>query len=193
MALPAEKFSLSDYLAWEEIQPERHEFYRGEVFAMVGVRRAHAEISGNLFAALKSHLKGAPCRVYTESVKVQVAHDTIFYPDVFVTCDPADLQTDRIFHNPKLIVEVLSESTEGYNRGLKFTAYRQLASLQEYLLIDPDSRRVEVYRRNERDVFELHDQTGRSALELTCVGLTLAMVDLFDGVDPVFPVVAAPA
>ena len=160
---------------------------------MVGVRRAHAEVTVNLLTALKLHLKGTPCRVYSESVKVQVAHDTIFYPDVFVTCDAADLQTDRIFHHPKLIVEVLSDSTEGYNRGLKFTAYRQLASLQEYLLIDPDSRRVEVYRRNERDVFELHDQTGRSALHLSCVDLTLAMADLFDGVDPVFPVAAAPA
>lgn len=193
MAVPAEKLSLADYLTWEEVQTERHEFYRGEVFAMVGVRRAHAEISGNLFSALKSHLKGLPCRVYTESVQVQVAHDTIFYPDVFVTGDAADLQTDRIFHHPKLIVEVLSDSTEGYNRSLKFTAYRQLPSLQEYLLIDPDSRRVEVYRRNERDVFELLDQTGRSALHLSCVDLTLAMVDLFDGVDPVFPVGSAGA
>lgn len=175
------------------MQPERHEFYRGEAFAMVGVRRAHAEISGNLFSALKSHLKGLPWRGYTESVKVQVARDTVFYPDVFVTCDPADLQTDRIFHNPKLIVEVLSESTEGYDRALKFTAYRLLASLQEYLLIDPASRRVEVYRRNERDVFELHDQTGRSDLQLSSVNLTLPMVDLFDGVDPVFPVASAPA
>jgi Uma2 family endonuclease len=192
MALPAEKLSLADYLAWEEIQPERHEFYRGEVFAMVGVRRAHAEVSGNLLTALKLHLKGTPCRAYAESVKVQVARDQVFYPDVFVTCDAADLQTDRIFHNPKLVVEVLSESTEAYNRGLKFAAYRQLASLQEYLLIDPDTRRVEVYRRNERNVFELHDQTGRSDLQLSCVDLTLSMVDLFDGVDPVLPVAAAP-
>jgi Uma2 family endonuclease len=192
MALPAEKFSLSDYLAWEEIQPERHEFYRGEVFAMVGARRVHGRIGLNLALALTSHLKGSGCQVFVESMKVQVAHDTIFYPDVFVTCDSGDLQTDRIFHNPKLVVEVLSESTEGYNRGLKFTAYRLLDSMQEYLLIDPDSRRVEVYRRNERNVFELHDQTGRSHLQLSCVDLALAMVDLFDGVEPVFPVATAP-
>ena len=184
MALPAEKFTLSDYLAWEATQEDRHEFYRGEVFAMVGVRRAHAEVAGNLFAALKNHLKGTPCRPYAESVKLQVAHDMVFYPDVFVTCDPADLQTDLIFRSPKLIVEVLSESTEAYNRGVKFAAYRQLASLQEYLLIDPASRRVEVYRRNERQVFELHDQTGLPQLQLACVGLDLAMDELFEGVEP---------
>lgn len=184
MAPPAQKMTLSDYLAWEAGQDDRNEFYRGEVFAMVGVRRAHAEVAGNLFAALKSHLKGTLCRPYAESVKLQVAHDMVFYPDVFVTCDPADLKTDLIFRSPKLVAEVLSESTEAYNRGVKFAAYRQLDSLQEYLLVDPVSRRVEVYRRNERNVFELHDQTGQPQLQLESVGLQWAMAELFEGVDP---------
>lgn len=184
MALPAVKFSIADYLAWEEQQAERHEFYRGEVFALVGARRVHGRVGLNLALALTAHLKGSGCQVFVESMKVQVAHDTVFYPDVFVTCDPADLQTDRIFHSPKLVVEVLSESTEAYNRGLKFAAYRQLPSLLEYLLIDPDRRRVEAYRRNERQVFELHDQTGLTELHLGCVDLRMPMADLFDGVDP---------
>ncbi|MBN8217932.1 MAG: Uma2 family endonuclease, partial [Spirochaetes bacterium] len=97
--------------AWENDQPGRHEFYRGEVFAMVGARRVHGLVGGNLFAALKSHLKGSPCRAFVEGMKVQVADDAIFYPDVFVTCDAADLKTDMVFRQPRLVVEVLSDST----------------------------------------------------------------------------------
>ena len=183
MSVPALKLTIGEFLEWENAQETRHEFYRGEVFAMVGVRRVHALISGNLFAALKAHLKDTRCRAFTESVKVQVANDALFYPDVFVTCDPQDLKTDMVFRSPSLIVEVLSDSTQAYNRGLKFTAYRQLASLQEYVLIDPESRRVEVYRRNERQNFELIDQTGNVELVLDSVGMRLAMAEVFDGVE----------
>ena len=79
------------------------------------------------------------------------------------------------------MAEVLSDSTQAFDRGLKFAAYRQLASLREYLLVDPDTRRVEVFRRNERELFELHDQTGADALQLASVGLSLPMEELFEG------------
>ena len=183
MAVPLHKLMIGEFLEWENAQETRHEFYGGEVFAMVGVRRVHALISGNLFAALKAHLKDTRCRAFTESVKVQVANETVFYPDVFVTCDAQDLKTDMVFRSPSLIVEVLSDSTQAYDRGLKFTAYRQLASLQEYVLVDPDNRRVEVYRRNERQNFELIDQTGHAELVLDSVGMRLAMAEVFDGVE----------
>ncbi len=182
MAVPAQKMSLDDFLAWENTQATRHEFWRGEVFAMVGARRVHGLVSGNLFAALKLHLKGSPCRAFIEGMKLQTADDALFYPDVFVTCDPQDLKTDMVFRQPKLVVEVLSESTQAYDRGLKFAAYRQISSLQEYGLVDPDNRRVEVFRRNERGNFELVDQTGAAELVLESVGLRLAMAEVFDGV-----------
>ena len=108
MALPAHKLSLSDYLTWENEQPERHEFFRGDVFAMVGARRVHGLVVGNLFAAFKLHLKGSPCLAFVEGMKVQVADNAIFYPDVFVTCDAQDLTTEMVFRQPKLLVEVLS-------------------------------------------------------------------------------------
>ena len=210
MAQPAHKPTIADYLAWENEQPERHEFYRGEIFAMVGARRVHGLIGLNLGASLKAHLKGSPCRAFVEGMKVQVADDAVFYPDVFVTCDERDLRTEMIFRHPKLVIEVLSDSTQAesttgrsrvdssplgggdgplpppggvYHRGLKFAAYRALDSLQEYVLVDPDTRRVEVYRRNERGLFELHDQTGREAVEFACVGFTLPMAEVFDGVE----------
>jgi Uma2 family endonuclease len=183
MAVPALKLTLDHFLAWENAQETRHEFYRGEVFAMVGARRVHGLVTGNLFSALKQHLKGAGCRAFVEAMKLQPAHDAIFYPDVFVTCDADDLKTDMVFRNPTLVVEVLSDSTQAYDRGVKFAAYRRIAALKEYLLVDPDTRRVEVFRRNERQNFELIDQTDAAELVLDSVGLRLPMAELFDGVE----------
>jgi Uma2 family endonuclease len=183
MGLPAKKLSPAEFLAWENEQELRHEFYRGEVFAMVGARRVHGLVVLNLATALKGHLKGMRCRAFVESMKLQLADDTFFYPDVFVTCDEQDLKTDMIFRHPSLVVEVLSESTQAFDRGLKFAAYRQLASLREYLLVDPATRSVEVFRRNERGNFELIDQTGAAQLVLDSVSLALPMDEVFDGVE----------
>jgi Uma2 family endonuclease len=181
MVLPAPKLSLDEFLTWENAQETRHEFWRGEVFAMACARRVHGLAAGNLFAALKLQLKGSPCRAFIVGMKLQVADDAIFYPDVFVTCDAQDLKTEMIFRRPALVAEVLSDSTQAFDRGLKFAAYRRLDSLQEYLLIDPDLRRVEVFRRNERGNFELVDQTGAPELVLDSLGLRVPMAELFDG------------
>ena len=89
--------SLDEFIAWENEQPEKHEFVRGEVFAMVGARRVHNLIVGNVFAALKHALKGSPCQAFFETAKLQTSAGDIFYPDVFVTCDAQDLQTEQIF------------------------------------------------------------------------------------------------
>jgi len=183
MVLPAHELTIDDFLAWEEAQPERHEFHRGEVLALESTRRVGGLVVGNLAAGLRQHTKGSRCRVFIAAMKLQVADDAIFYPDLFVTCDPADLKTEQIFRAPLLVAEVLSESTQAYDRGLKFAAYRQLPSLREYLLVDPDTRRVEVFRRNERELFELHDQTGHAELHLASVDFRLAMAELFDGLD----------
>lgn len=183
MALPAPDTALHDYLAWEEAQADRHEFVHGEVFAMVGGRRVNGLVTLNLASALKQHLKGGRSRAFVESMKVQVDDRNVFYPDLFVTCDAADLQTEQVFRNPVLVVEVLSDSTQAFDRGLKFEAYRRLATLREYLLIDPDRRRVELFRRNERGLFELHDQSDSAQLQLASVELQLPMPELWDGLD----------
>ncbi|KAF1043130.1 Uma2 family endonuclease [Xylophilus sp.] len=183
MALTQTRLSLHDFIDWENAQAERHEFYRGDVSAMVGVRRSHGTVSLNLAVALKLHLKGSRCAVFTESLKRQVADDAIFYPDVFVTCDADDLRTDMIFRAPTVVAEVLSESAVACDRGLKFSLYRRLPSLREYLLVDPDSRAVEVFRRNERGIFELHDQTDANALQLVSIDGTLPLAELFDGIE----------
>ena len=99
------KLSLQEFLDWENQQPERHEFHRGEVFSMVGARREHGLIALNIAASLKTQLKGSPCRVFADSMKLKVGTDTILYPDVFVTCDAADLRTEQVFTAPTVVVE----------------------------------------------------------------------------------------
>ena len=183
MSGPHTRMGLEAFLDWENRQPARHEFYRGEVFAMVGARRVHGIVAGNVFAALKSRLKGARCMAFIENMKLRVADDALFYPDVFVTCDARDLRTEMVFEHPTLIVEVLSESTQAFDRGAKFAAYRSVASLREYLLIDPDLRTVELFRRNAAGLFELHDHTGLDTLELASLRLALPQAELFEGLD----------
>jgi len=183
MALPALKLSLNDFLAWENTQAGKHEFYRGEVLAMVGARRVHGVVAGNLFGMLRNALKGTRCRAFMSDMKLQPTADTLFYPDVFVTCDEADLRTDQVFRQPTLVAEVLSDSTAAFDRGLKFAAYRQITALREYLLVDPATRRVELFRRNERGNFELLDLTGAATVELASLGVVLPAAELFDGLD----------
>jgi len=181
-ALTRTRLTPTDFLAWEDTQAERHEFVDGEIFAMVGARRVHNIVAGNLFAELKHQLKGTPCRPFIESAKLQVADD-LFYPDVFVTCDASDLRTEQVFTAPTLIAEVLSPSTEAYDRGLKFTAYRRLASLREYLLIHPDSREVQLFRRGADGLFTLHDLSGQAEVACESIGCRVSAAELFDGLD----------
>lgn len=183
MGLPQKQLTLQAYIEWENAQPERHEFYRGEIFAMVGGRRSHGRVTANLVRHLGNQLAGTHCQVFSESMKLQIADDTILYPDIFVTCDRQDLQTEMIFHAPTLVAEVLSPSTQAYDRSQKFALYRRLPSIKEYLLIDPDNRRAEAFRINADGLFVLHDMSESETLELASIGCKVAMADVFDGID----------
>lgn len=192
-ALAQPLLSLQAYLAWENEQPEKHEFHRGEVFAMVGARRVHGRVQSNLTRRLGNRLEGLPCQVFADTMKVQVGNDTILYPDVFVTCDPADLATEQIFRAPTVVFEVLSPSTQSYDRSQKFALYRRLPALQEYVLVDPDTRRVEAFRRNAQDQWVLHDMSEGDTLEIGSLALRLPMAEVFEGVDPPADAAAAAA
>lgn len=176
--------TLDEFLAWENAQPEKHEFYRGEVFAMTGGRRSHGRAVLNIGAALLGALRGTPCQVFSEAMKVQVANDTILYPDVFVTCDAADLATDMIFRSPKLVIEVLSPSTQAYDRSQKFALYRRLDSLQEYVLVDPETRRIESFRRHAEGFWVLHDMSQDESMVLPCIDGRVSLALVFEGLDP---------
>ena len=181
MGLPLEKRTLEGFLEWENAQDTRNEFYRGEVFAMVGARRSHGTVVSNLVRHLGNALDGSPCRVFHEGMKVQVADDAILYPDVFVTCDQADLATEMLFKAPTLVIEVLSPSTEGYDRGQKFTLYRRLPSLKEYVLINPESRRVEAFTRGVDDLYVLHDMSESETVLFRSLDIRVSTVAVFAG------------
>ncbi len=177
------KFSPEEYLAWEAAQLEKHEYVDGEVFAMAGAGEGHITVCLNVAMALRQHLKGSPYRTFMSDMKVQAdAASSYFYPDVVVTCSPRDVQDPLIKREPTLIVEVLSPSTAAYDRGGKFSAYRQLASLQEYVLIDIDTRATDVYRKGSDGLWVLHPFTRDAAVVLASASLTIPASVLFDEV-----------
>jgi len=178
------KFSPEEYLAWEAEQLDKHEYVDGEVSAMAGAGEGHITVCLNIAMALRKHLKGSPCRTFMADMKVQAdTNSSYFYPDVLVTCSPRDAQDPLVKREPVLIVEVLSPSTAAYDRGAKFSIYRQLASLQEYVLIDIDTRTVDVYRIGPDGLWVLHPFDRDAAVELLSVSLTLHAAVLFDEVN----------
>ena len=124
-ALHKQPMTAAEFLAWDAGQTLKHEFVRGEVFAMAGGEDRNATVALNIAIALRQHLRGSPCRVYGSDVKLRVeAADCFFYPEVMVTCSAADLTDRLIKREPSLVVEVLSASTAAYESGAKFAAYR---------------------------------------------------------------------
>lgn len=183
MGLPAEKtaaFSADDYLAWEATQTERHEYINGEVFAMAGAEDRHVMVTGNLYMALRQHLAGSPCRTFMTDMRLHVAAaNSYFYPDVLVTCSALDVASTMAKSEPKLIAEVLSPGTAAYDRGQKFSHYRSLASLEEYVLVDLDLRSADCYRKGADGLWVLHPFAKGEVVTLASVGLVITAEQLF--------------
>ncbi len=182
MGMPLQKMTMAEFLAWEAEQTERHEFYRGETYAMVGGSARHNRVILNLASRIGDHLDGTPCQVFAESIKVGLAEGYL-YPDVMVTCGKAVAGDEQIISDPKLVIEVLSPSTKGYDRRDKFILYRSLDSLREYVLIDPAERRVEVHTIAGVDSWTLVDQSKGAELTLSSIDLTMPMEAVFKGVE----------
>lgn len=191
---PPPRFNIEDFLAWEAEQAERHEYLHGEVFAMTGAQDAHNTISGNVFAALKAALRGSPCRTFIADMKLRIdAADAAFYPDIMVTCDPRDRAPEAATakRQPVLIVEVLSESTAAYDRGLKFEQYRMIDTLREYLLVEQDRRHVDLFRRDADGRWLLIAGDSQADVVLESVGQTLSVATVYEDVE--FAGTAGPA
>lgn len=185
MTNTAEKllFSAEDFLRWESLQAEKHEFIQGEVFAMGGARREHVVVAGNVFALLKQHLRGTPCQPYIADMKLRIEMlDAFFYPDVMVSCHENDRQAEQYLSHPTVIIEVLSDSTEAYDRGAKFAAYRLLPSLKEYMLVDIKAQRLEIFRRTDNDDWLLHVCEASENGFLTSLEVNLNLEDVFEGI-----------
>jgi Uma2 family endonuclease len=181
LALPS-FITVDDYLAGEAESPIKHEYIDGEVFAMGGASDAHVTIAGNVFSLLRAHLRGGPCRVYITDMKLRVERaNAFFYPDVLVTCAAADAAEPDFKRAPTVIIEVLSKSTEGYDRGDKFARYRLLDSLQEYVLIDSRRRAIEVFSRHA-DGWLLQPVTEAGPLKLQTVDFACTMDEVYEDV-----------
>jgi Uma2 family endonuclease len=174
----------AEYLEFERSSELKHEFLNGDVFAMTGASEEHNLISVNVITALKTQLRGKPCKVYPSDMRVKItATDLYTYPDISVMCGEAQFTDDRLdtLVNPTLIVEILSPSTESYDRGKKFQHYRELPSLREYLLIAQDSPRIERYLRKDNGLWEFTDAKGLEAtLPLPSIDCALMLADVYD-------------
>ncbi len=148
-AVKGDLVSVADYLAAEKASQIRHEYLGGLVYAMAGETLAHNQISQNLLFQIRRKIKGGPCRVFISDVRVNFhlrTDEYYYYPDIVVTCDKRDIHP-RFVRYPKLIIEVLSESTERVDKREKFFAYTSIPSLEEYVLVAQAPQEVTVFRR----------------------------------------------
>ena len=172
----------AEYLADEEVAQCKHEYVQGEVFAMAGGTPDHAGLAMSVGIALGVGLRGKPCRVFSSDLRVRIAAtDLATYPDVTVVCGALERAADdeNAAVNPIVLVEVLSESTEAWDRGEKASHYRRIPALREYLLVAQDEPRLELFRRNDAGHWELHEARTGESLELTSIGVTLAVDEIY--------------
>jgi Uma2 family endonuclease len=149
---PKRLMTPEEYLAYERSSEEKHEFYRGEIFAMSGVSYEHSQINANLMRELGNRLAGSTCQPHASDLRVCVHPSGLYtYPDVLVVCGRPrflDKRFDTLL-NPTMIVEILSESTQSYDRGAKFEQYQRIESLRTYVLVSQEAMRVEWFTRSE--------------------------------------------
>ena len=171
--------SYEEYLVWEATQEMRHEYINGEVIAMAGGTRNHNRVSFNFSKILDEALSDRQCEVYIADVKVQVEPSCkYFYPDVVVTCDERDRDPQLVLF-PCLIIEVLSPSTEAYDRGFKFSQYRKFDSLQEYVLVQIERPVVEVFQRNQDGKWLFSEYGMSDRIFLKSVNVEITVSDLY--------------
>ena len=188
--LQSPPMSPEEYLEWELKQPFKYGYIKGRIYAMSGGTLAHDRVAVNLTALLVPHLRGGPCINYGSDAKVGItARGPFHYPDASITCDERDKSASIVIRHPCLIVEVLSDSTEAFDRGEKFMHYRRIKTLREYVLISPKSMSVECHRLNEQGKWELthyfldsQRENDPCEVELTSVGLSFPIEALYESV-----------
>jgi Uma2 family endonuclease len=174
----------ADYLALEESSNVRHEYFRGEIYAMAGGTPDHAALAMNLGAALLERVRDRPCRVFSSDLRVRVlATGLATYPDVTVICGPLerDPESRSTVVNPLLVAEVLSDATEEYDRGDKLEHYRRIPSLKECVLVSHRRAQVEVWRRNESGGWSHEETTAGGTIRLASLGCEIAVDDIYRG------------
>jgi len=174
--------SVEQYFELEENSPDtRYEYFDGYVYMMSGGSANHAAISGNIYAILRSLLRGSQCRVYNSDMKVRVSEKQYFHPDVTVSCDPYDRGTVSVIRSPRLVVEVLSPSTEARDRRRKLQCYLVCPTIEEYVQVDARSIRIEIYRKEQKKwVYEAYEVEGE--VEFTTLNMRFSIEEAYEDV-----------
>lgn len=185
IASPEIYITPEEYLALEEKSPVKYEYIDGYIYAMAGALDPHVTIALNLASLVRNHVRGSGCRVYISDMKARIESlNRFYYPDVMVTCDQRDQETAGYKRFPCLIVEVLSDSTEGFDRGDKFADYQILETLQEYVLINTKKSRVECFRRNDQGLWVLQSYGGEQAsFQFHSINFEGTMTELYEDVN----------
>ncbi len=169
------------YLEGERVSPIKHEYRRGQVYAMTGAKKPHIVISVNLATLLANHLVDTKCLVLNSDIKVRLEEaNCYYYPDVAVTCDERDItSTEDFILYPSLIIEVLSPSTAAFNRGEKFADYKTLSSLREYVLVSQSEMKVENFYLNESGIWESQTYDKGNVVHLPSVDFRCDIAEIY--------------
>lgn len=182
-AQPASDWTIEAYLAFERSQSDKHEFVDGQIVQQAGGSRNHSLISANLISSLHIQLRSHPCSVYGSDMRLAIPHVRRYvYPDVSVACETASFEDahEDTLTNPRVIIEILSPSTERYDRGKKFQAYQTIDSFQEYLLVAQDTVLIEHFVRRSDALWTFEVVTERAAtLSLASIGCVLHLEDVY--------------
>jgi Uma2 family endonuclease len=183
MATAEKLLSVEEFLAWEKAQPERYEYVAGSIYAMAGMSDEHNQLSTNLVTACATALK-PPCRVRTEGLKVQIGA-SFFYPDALILCSPplfCNTRRDTIL-NPTVVFEILSESTEAFDRGEKFRRYRSLPGLKAIVFVSQDRVLVECWSRKD-DAWQVQEwESLTDSLPIPPLDIEISLAALYDGLE----------
>jgi Uma2 family endonuclease len=186
VAYNKEKVSIEEYLEMENVSVEKHEYYKGEIFAMSGARVPHNAITGNLFISLGQKLKGKKSKPYNSDQRIHIPSNTLFtYPDISIICGEIITLNNDNYNvlNPAVIIEVLSKSTKNYDRGEKFKLYRDIPALKEYILADSESIHIEVFRLNENNHWELEEYNSKEdLLDVKAIDENNLVSEIYEGV-----------
>ena len=174
-------FTPEEYFAWEEKQLERHELIDGRVYAMSGGTQNHSAIKLNIASLIQVHLRGSKCRVFNSDLKINILNTPNYtYPDLSVTCDDRDRENPLYITYPCLIVEVLSNSTEAYDRGKKFEKYRRNPSLVDYVLASSEEMAIDIYHKNDAGEWVILSYRVNDQVELKSIGLTMPIEQFYE-------------
>ncbi|MEP7142253.1 MAG: Uma2 family endonuclease [Ferruginibacter sp.] len=178
--------SEQDYLEAERKAFEKHEYYKGEIFAMSGASFRHNKIFKNLFVDIGSKLKGKSCQPYGSDLRIYIPSNTLYtYPDISIICGEEESTDDQFdtATNPSVIIEILSKSTRDYDKGSKFTLYRAIETLKEYVLVDSSNILVEKFIRNADDSWQLTEyKLLTDVFSISTVDINITLSDVYEGV-----------